>query len=147
MDICLKWAPLLSVFALDAFDNNSNDKLEKHLVDAITGMLILNAAVFPLKKIIKRVRPNGQLKSFPSRHTAASFLGSEMLRQELNEKYSAWSYSGYAVAVGTAAMRLYRNKHWFSDVLAGAVLGVISIRLAPQLIDKVIYNTNIQPAV
>jgi membrane-associated phospholipid phosphatase len=147
LDICLKWAPLLAVFALDAFDDESEGKLEKHFVDALTGILILNATVFPLKHIIKRVRPNGKLKSFPSRHTATSFLGSEMLRQSLKEKHPAWSYSGYAVAAGTAVLRLYRNKHWFSDVLTGAAIGVFSVKLAPLIIDKVIYNTNIQPAV
>ena len=135
------------MFALDAFEDNSEGKLEKHLVEALTGILVLNAAVFPLKHINKRVRPNGKLNSFPSRHTAASFLGSEMLREELKDKYPAWSYSGYAVAAGTAALRLYHNKHWFSDVLTGAVIGILSVKLTPILIDKVIYNTNIQAAV
>src|SRR3954469_819311 len=78
-DICLKWAPLVAVFALDALENRSKDKLEKHLIDTITGILILNAAVFPLKKVVNRARPNGESKSFPSRHTAISFLGSEIL--------------------------------------------------------------------
>jgi len=147
LDICLKWAPLLSLFALDAFENKSKDKFEKHLIDAAAGIIILNATVYPLKNIVKRVRPNSESKSFPSRHTATSFLGSEMLRQELRDKHPAWSYSGYVVVAGTAVMRLYRNKHWFSDVLTGAVIGVLSAKLTPLLIDKVIYNTNIQPAV
>jgi hypothetical protein len=147
LDICLKWAPLLAVFALDASEDKTKDKLEKHLIDAITGIILLNAAVFPLKHIIKRRRPSGDLKSFPSRHVAVSFLGSEMLRQELKEKYPIWSYSGYTVAASTAVMRLYRNKHWFSDVLTGAVIGILSVKLTPILIDKIIYSTNIQPAV
>ena len=81
LDICLKWAPLLSIFALDAFEDKPTDKLEKHLIDAVTGIIILNAVVFPLKNIAKRIRPDGSLNSFPSRHTATSFLGSEMLWQ------------------------------------------------------------------
>jgi len=147
LDICLKWAPLLAVFALDAFENKSKEKLGKDLVDAGVGILLFNAAVSPLKDSVKRIRPNGKLKSFPSRHTAASFLGAEMFRQELKDKHPVWSYAGYAAAISTATLRLYHNKHWFSDVLTGAAIGVLSAKLSPVLIDKIIYSTNIQPAV
>ena len=52
------------------------------------------------------------------------------------------------VAAGTAAMRIFRNKHRFSDVVTGAVaLGVLSVKLTPIVIDKIIYNTDIQAAV
>jgi hypothetical protein len=147
LDICLRWAPLLSLFALDAIEDEPKDKLEKHMIDAVTGIIILNAVVLPLKNIVTRIRPNGSLKSFPSRHTATSFLGSEMLWQELKDKHPAWGYAGYMVAAGTAAMRLYHNKHWFSDVLTGAAIGILSVKLTPMVLDKIIYNTNIQPAV
>jgi membrane-associated phospholipid phosphatase len=147
VDIFLKWAPLVALFALDALDKKEKDKLEKHLVEAAVAAVLLNAAAQPLKYIYKRPRPNGKPKSFPSAHTATSFLGSELLHQELKERQLALSYTGYVVSAGTAVLRMYHNKHWFSDVLAGAVLGVLSAKLSPRLIDKVIYSTNIQAAV
>jgi len=39
-------------------------------------------------------------------------------------------YGGYAVAAATGILRLYNNKHWFSDVVAGALIGILSARLA-----------------
>ena len=147
LDICLKWAPLISLLVLDAFEDNAKEKLAKHIIDAATAGLLLNATVQPLKYIFKRTRPNGQVQSFPSNHAAISFLGSEMLRQELKDKQPVLSYSGYIISATTAVMRMYHNKHWFSDVLTGAALGVLSVKLSPKLMDEVIYNTNIQAVV
>ncbi|TKK67507.1 phosphatase PAP2 family protein [Ilyomonas limi] len=147
VDVFLKWAPIVALFALDVLDKKDKDKLEKHLIEAAVAEVLLNAAVQPLKYIYKRPRPNGKLKSFPSAHTATSFLGSELLHQEWKDRQPALSCTGYVVSAGTAVLRMYHNKHWFSDVLAGAVLGVLSAKLSPRLIDKVIYSTNIQPAV
>ena len=147
VDTFLKWVPLITLLVLDAFDKESKGKLEKHIIEAAAAELLLNAAVLPLKNMYMRPRPNGKPKSFPSGHVATSFLGSELLRQELKDKQAVASYAGYVVSAGTAVLRLYHNKHWFSDVLAGAVLGVLSVKLSPWLIDKVIYSTNIQPAV
>lgn len=45
--------------------------------------------------------------------------------------------AGYAVAAGVGAMRVYNNKHWCSDILAGAGIGILSASimywLAPYL--------------
>lgn len=147
VDTFLKWAPFVALFTIDAFDKSGKDKLEKHLIEVAAAALLLNAAVQPLKYIYKRPRPNGKSKSFPSAHTATSFLGSELLHQELKDTQPTLSYGGYIISAGTAVLRLYHNKHWFSDVLAGATIGVLAAKLSPRLIDKVIYNTNIQSAV
>ena len=53
-----------------------------------------------------------------------------MLRQELKENYPLASYSGFAIAAATGVLRLYNNKHWLSDVVGGAVLGVLSAKAA-----------------
>lgn len=147
VDTCLKWAPLIAFLAVDAFDKQSKNSKERHLIDAAVAGLLLNAATIPLKNVFRRQRPNGKPKSFPSNHTATSFLGSELLRQEIGEEHPVLSYAGYVASTVTAVLRLYHNKHWFSDVLAGAVLGVLSVKLAPVLMDKIIDSINIQPAV
>jgi len=147
LDVFLKWAPIVSLLVLDAFDKQSKDKLKDHLLEFAAAEILLNATVLPLKNTFKRTRPNGKTKSFPSNHTAISFLGSEMLRQELKDKQPLASYAGYVVSTGTAALRLYHNKHWLSDVLTGAAIGVLSAAFAPKLLDQLIYKTNIQAAV
>nr|WP_199083165.1 phosphatase PAP2 family protein [Pedobacter sp. ASV19] len=56
-------------------------------------------------------------------------------RQELiNQEYgdiSAWySVAGYTIASATAVLRVYNNAHWFSDVVAGAGIGILSTKVA-----------------
>jgi membrane-associated phospholipid phosphatase len=44
--------------------------------------------------------------------------------------------AGYAVAVGSGVLRMYNNKHWLNDVVAGAGVGILSTRLAYWLYPK-----------
>ena len=68
--------------------------------------------------------------SFPSGHTATAFIGAEFLHQEY-KSISPWiGISGYAVAAATGALRMYNNKYWFSDVVAGAGIGMLSTKIA-----------------
>ncbi len=147
LDMLLKWTPLFTLLALDAWGKQPKDKWKEHLLQAAAAELLLNVTVQPLKYISKRTRPNGTLNSFPSNHTATGCLGSEMLRQEIKDDYPVASYAGYAITASTAVLRLYHNKHWLSDVITGAAIGVLSATFAPRLLDTIIYKTNIQAAV
>lgn len=137
-DTCLKWAPLVAFVASDLFRNEIKKELTQDIIKAAVGELIVKATVQPLKTIYKRRRPDGDKESFPSSHTATSFLGSELLRQKCSEEHFAVACSGFAVSVGAAALRLYHNRHWFSDVVCGAAIGVLSARLSRKLVDKVL---------
>ena len=35
----------------------------------------------------------------------------------------------YALATGVAFLRLYNNRHWLNDVVAGAGIGILSARI------------------
>ena len=74
-------------------------------------------------------RPDGSDNlSFCSGHSAAAFTFAEVLHQEFKEK--PWiAISGYALATSVAAMRIANNKHWLSDVLVGAGIGMLSTKL------------------
>lgn len=136
-DTSLKWAPLVAFVTSDLFRNEIKKELTRDLVKAALGAGLVNVTVSPLKKIYKRRRPNGGNQSFPSSHTATSFLGSELLRQKCKDKNFAVASAGFAVSAGTAALRLYHNRHWFSDVVCGAVIGVIAGKLSHKLVEKV----------
>jgi membrane-associated phospholipid phosphatase len=45
--------------------------------------------------------------------------------------------AGYAVAFTTGYLRMYNNKHWLSDVVAGAGVGILSTDLAYFLYPKI----------
>ena len=130
IDTMLKWAPALSIFVLDAIGAKTKNNLRQHLLLAAAGEGLLNAVLVPVKHGVHRVRPNhsANKKSFPSGHTATSFLGAEMLRHEWEQGNKLLSCSGYVVAVAAGFMRVNKNKHWPSDIVAGAVLGLAAAR-------------------
>jgi membrane-associated phospholipid phosphatase len=132
IDNYLKWVPLYSVFVLDAFGVQTKNDLKKQIKLVVASETIQSIVTNPLKKMVKEVRPGASLhhNSFPSGHAATSFAGAEILRIEMKDCHPMLCYGGYAVATATGILRLYNNRHWFSDVVAGALIGILSARLA-----------------
>ena len=91
--------------------------------DLLDAFLVNGAYTSVLKVAVGRERPNGQdEKSFPSGHTSNAFALAAVV-----ERHYGWKAGlpAYAVASAVAVSRLQRNKHYVSDVLAGATLGYI----------------------
>jgi membrane-associated phospholipid phosphatase len=76
-----------------------------------------------LKYGVNRTRPNGGDHSFPSGHTSAAFQGAAFIHARYGWKYAVPAYIG-ASFVGYS--RVYANKHFKSDVYAGAIIGTLS---------------------
>lgn len=91
----------------------------------------MGATVSAMKNITKVERPDGSARnSFPSGHTATAFMGAELLRREYWD-VSPWiGVAGYAIAAGTGFFRMYNNRHWLTDVIAGAGIGILSVQAA-----------------
>ena len=68
--------------------------------------------------------------SFPSGHTSNAFLGAHMAYKEFKDSSPILAYSGYAIAAFVAGSRLYNNRHWVADVVAGAGFGILSVELS-----------------
>jgi len=47
---------------------------------------------------------------------------------ELKDSLPALSCAGYVGATATAIIRLMKNRHWVRDVVAGAVIGITSVK-------------------
>jgi membrane-associated phospholipid phosphatase len=123
--------PAVAVYGL----NFAGIKGKNNLVDATlmfaASSAIANAIVFPLKSWSAVTRPDSSApNSFPSGHTAQAFVSAEFLRQEYKGKYPRITAGGYAFAVATGYLRMLNNKHWFSDVMAGAGIVIMSTRLS-----------------
>jgi len=74
-----------------------------------------------LKRITDRPRPDGSNDySFPSGHTAGAFAAATVIAREHGRTAGAIAY-GAAAAAGYA--RIANNKHYLSDVVAGAIIG------------------------
>ncbi len=126
----VQYAPLASVFVLKACGIESRHGW-RDLVCLEAGSSILAFAVNTgLKHALGVERPYpGVYTSFPSGHTVTAFLGAEILRREYGKEYPGIAIAGYTVATGIGIMRMYNNRHWVSDVLAGAGVGILSASL------------------
>ena len=98
---------------------------------------LMAGTIYSLKGISHRIRPDSSnKKSFPSGHTANAFRGADILYQELKNTNHILAFSGYAAAAATGVLRIYNNKHWFSDVVTGAGIGFLSSRVSYWILDK-----------
>ena len=130
-DNYLQFAPAAAVYGL----NLAGIKGRHNLADAtgyfLVSEVIMNGTVHALKTITDRDRPDHSgFNSFPSGHTANAFASAEFLSQEYKDVSPSYGYAGYAVATATGLLRMYNNRHWLSDVVAGAGFGILSTKLA-----------------
>lgn len=125
-----QYAPAATVFALSAFGVKGKNSLRDQSVVMATSFAIMTTTVIALKKSTKVERPDGSSKnSFPSGHTALAFAGAELLRMEYGDQ-SIWYGIAGAIATGTGVFRIYNNRHWLTDVAAGAGIGILSTKIA-----------------
>lgn len=91
-----------------------------------------------IKPLAHEQRPDGSnYQSFPSGHTATAFMTATMLTKEYGH-LSPWvGYGAYTVATATGVMRMMNNKHWMSDILAGAGFGIVGTEFGYWLSDLV----------
>ncbi|QDW22639.1 phosphatase PAP2 family protein [Flavobacterium sp. KBS0721] len=137
-----QWAPAASVYALNAFGVKGKNNLKDRSIILASSYLMMSASVFALKNITKVERPDGSSNnSFPSGHTATAFAGAEFMYQEYKDQSIWYGIAGYAVATGTGLFRMYNDRHWLTDVVAGAGIGILSTKAAywiyPYLQNKV----------
>lgn len=133
IDNILKYSPFLLLIILHRNGFKTKNRLKSYLFKMIVGVVMLDVVSKALKVSVKKVRPNGHSKSFPSLHTATCIFGAALLHAELKESYPRISFSGYGLTVVTALLRMYHNKHWFSDILAGALLGTSAYKVTSNI--------------
>lgn len=141
LDNYIQFSPLVTTLTLKLSGNSGKNDFKRSLVLFGSSTLIMAGSVYALKNTTKIWRPDGTDRhSFPSGHTATAFAGAELLHQEFKNTYLLWSYSGYVAATATGVLRMYNNKHYFSDVIAGAGIGILSTKAGYWLNEKVFKN-------
>jgi membrane-associated phospholipid phosphatase len=150
-DDILQFSPALMVYGLNIAGIKGRNNVFDQTMIYVMSNLILNGTVQSIKNISQEQRPDlSDYRSFPSGHTAEAFASAEFLREEYKDKSPWLGYLGYGMAVTTGCLRMYHQKHWVSDVIAGAGLGIISTRLSYilyPLIQKKLFKIKIQKTV
>lgn len=124
---------------LKIFGYEGRSNWTRFLVSAGLSYGVMGALVNTIKYSAKEMRPDGSTaNSWPSGHTANSFVGATVLHKEYGLTRSPWfSVAGYGIATATGVMRVLNNRHWVSDVMSGAGIGIFAGELGYALADLI----------
>lgn len=138
LDNYLQYGPAAVVYGLNfAGVKGKHNFFDRSMIYGLSNLILLGT-VNTVKKATAQERPDGSAyNSFPSGHTAEAFASAEFLRQEYKDASAWYGIAGYAMAAATGYLRMYNNKHWLSDVVAGAGVGIASTKIAYWLYPKI----------
>ena len=130
-----KWAALTilpGIYLTENIRGTSRETTFQRLEFAFTSLTMVGITTEVIKYVVRRERPNHQPTppfpyghSFPSGHASAAFGVAEVIRTLYGGKVGAVFYG---IAVITGLSRIHDNKHYLSDVVAGAGLGIGLVR-------------------
>ncbi|MDI9320134.1 MAG: phosphatase PAP2 family protein [Phycisphaerales bacterium] len=130
-DDVLAFSPIVIAYGLDAFGLKSHNDFWNRSAILCKGELMMLGSVYALKYSTHVPRPDGSdIYSFPSGHTAQAFMAATFLSQEYKHKIVWMPYAAYTLAASVGALRIANNKHYISDVLVGAGLGILAQKVA-----------------
>ena len=137
----IQYLPLAVTLGLKAFGVESRSSWARMAVSGAAGGAIMLAATQSMKHLISTGRPdNSDDHSFPSGHTATAFVTATILHREYGHLHPLVSIGGYATAAATGILRIRKNRHWASDVAAGAGIGILATELGYCITDALFRN-------
>ncbi len=120
-----QFAPILQVYGGRYLGFEPKNNVKQQTVNIVLANAITGAIVVTGKHSFLETRPNGRDNfSFPSGHTATAFTNATLLFYEYKDSNIWYASSGYLFAATTGFFRIAKNKHYTSDVLAGAGIGI-----------------------
>jgi len=139
IDNYTQFAPFALSTVLNLAGVKGRSTFPRYAVSSALSFAFMAAIVNPLKYSVKEMRPDGSTaNSWPSGHTATVFTAATILHKEYGMTRSPWySVGAYVVATATGAMRVLNNRHWVSDVLSGAGVGIMSTELGYAIADLI----------
>ena len=131
VDDYLIWVPYAELGLLNLFKIRcKTDALNTSLL-IMKSELIMGAIVLPVKQLSNQLRPDSSnWHSFPSGHTANAFVAASVVHKEYRHLSPWYGIGAYTVAASVAAFRMINNRHWQSDVIAGAGIGLLATHIA-----------------
>lgn len=137
-DNYLQYLPAAVMIGMKAGGVEGRSSWGRMLTSDAFSTMLMASAVNTLKHTTQVMRPDGSNRhSFPSGHTATAFMTATMLSKEYGDKYPWMSVGAYTVATATGLTRMVNNRHWLSDVMTGAAIGILSTELGYYLADLI----------
>lgn len=126
-----QYAPLVATWGLHAAGVEGQSSWKRLAASNAISTMFMAGLTNSLKYTVRERRPDGSSSnSFPSGHTATAFMAATILHKEYGQTQSPWySVAGYSMATATAVGRVLNNRHWVTDVLVGAGVGIIATDL------------------
>ena len=129
-DDYLQFVPLAALYGFKLAGMKSRSDLLNQTIITAKSELLVAAIVFSMKNIIHDMRPDGSSdNTMPSGHTVQAFVSATLLDMEYRDTSPWISVGGYLCAATTGFFRVANNRHWASDVLIGAGIGIGSVKL------------------
>jgi membrane-associated phospholipid phosphatase len=104
-------------------DGSRTNKVSHLGFDLIRAQILSQAIVHGIKITGQRDRPTGECCAFPSGHAASAFAAASVVERHFGYR-GAWPT--LVAASYVAASRLVDDRHFLSDVVFGAAVGVAS---------------------
>ena len=150
-DDYLQYAPAALMVGMKACGVTSRSSWGRMLVSDVFSAGLMAAAVNSLKYSFRVMRPDGSTRnSFPSGHTATAFMTATMFHKEYGHRSPWYSIGGYTLATLTGVTRQLNNRHWMSDIMVGAGIGILATEFGYFLADLIfrdkglnVYDTSI----
>lgn len=131
VDNYLMHVPVLAVYGLNAAGIKGKHDLRNRTLLLVKSEMIMAALTFTFKSMTKVERPDdSNAFSFPSGHTAQAFATATFLAKEYKDQSIWYAVGAYGMATTVGAMRIMNNRHWISDVCAGAGIGILATNIA-----------------
>ena len=133
-----QYAPAVLMVGMKACGYKGRSSWSRMLISDAFSIASMAALVTGMKYTISRLRPdNTSYDSFPSGHTARAFMAATMLHKEYEGRSPWFGIGGYTIAALTGVSRVLNNRHWVTDVAAGAAIGIGSVHLGYFITDLI----------
>jgi membrane-associated phospholipid phosphatase len=126
-DYYIPFVPVAQIYLGKTFGFKPKNDFQHQTINIIVANAIGAAVFTTLKYTVKEERPDqSDDLSFPSGHTSIAFTNAALLYYEYKDSNVWYASSGFLFATATGVLRIANNKHYTSDVLAGAGIGLAS---------------------
>lgn len=127
IDDYAQYLPVVSNVLMGCVGVKSRHSFKERVAVTATAYAAMGIMVNGVKWMVNERRPDSSnLNSFPSGHTATAFMGAELIRVEYGNVFGTIAYV-FSTCIGL--LRIYNDRHWLNDVIAGAGFGILSARI------------------